>query len=185
MIKLLFRIAMLNFMSIAIVASGTVAAQQCYYDKSVGCDPEGYGYDEVSCPTNCRDEDFNNIYGCTDDNGTVEYYSIKHAFFDSLIMRLPGQDLSVNPATSFLEDVTKEWKFNVCLKEGTCSCEPILHPSGLIGRFCKKNEEYVWEEAYPQLTQTVCDFQLADDPCECYGDPECEYYCYYDPGDGY
>ncbi len=182
MIKSLVRVRVFCFSvsALAIFGSGGKAqAQQCYYDKSVGCDPEGYGYAEVACPSNCREGDLAHVYGCTDDNGTVEHYSLKNMFFDNLIMRWPGQDMSLNAAVSYLQDVNKDWLFNVCLRQGTCNCELVWHPTGLTGRVCRLHEEFVWEEGFPQLTQTACDFQLADDPCDCQGDPQCEYYCYY------
>jgi hypothetical protein len=161
----------------------------CYFDRvNVGCDPEGYGYESVNCPANCDAQDVANTQGCTNSLGTIQWWSQKHAFFDSMTMRIrddgmpPKQD---GDGPSFHEDLAQNWGFNVCLREGQCKCKELENPhGGNSGYMCESFEEWVWEEWFPPLTNQECIVQVAGDPCDCQGDPYCEWYCNYYGGGG-
>ncbi|MDV6029844.1 MAG: hypothetical protein F9B45_06995 [Phycisphaera sp. RhM] len=174
-----FLVVVSCWMFVALAESSSEAAD-CYFRRdNVGCDPEGYGYEAANCPSNCTEQNSQQYSGCTDSTGTAHEFLIKHAFFDSMSFLYPGEGDQPGDTASYEEDVTKEWKYNICLKEGVCWCEELTSQYGTSGYVCRSEEYYAWEEWYPVLTNTECHFELADDPCDCQGDPECEYYCYY------
>lgn len=127
-----------------------VLSQTCYTTiEEVGCDPEGYGYEENSCPINCTEADYINADGCRG----VHTWQAKFPHFDDMDVVKHGSDWTA--------DDMDEGAFLVCLKQGTCSCAEIIDTTTgeVVGYLCDAqdvSEAYTWEEWFPTYASSGC-----------------------------
>lgn len=157
----------------------------CYYTISdVGCDPYNYGYVEERCPAFC---DQNDMVGCA---GQTDYL-IKFPHFEDMDLNMVAsseEDLDghVGWVGSDIDGV-HDGTFLTCIEQGDCHCEELW--VGNVRTFsCVRKDPYEWFEWFADPLEGTCEFETdewdnsdptASDPCGCFGDPECEYYCGY------